>query len=901
MGKMLALAVLTVSAVGGFGLAADKVAKPPAKEVPVVTVLDTNSVWRIYQTLKPPVIAMDNGPTPVTTPLAWLNRDTAEAPTGWTSVDFDDTAWLRGTARAFAMTSYLSRLCLRGQFEVTDPSAVKGLTLSLAYYGGAIVSVNGQEFYRSHVAQSGRVALAEGYPAEAFLTEKGDIVPSGWQAARHKKAMAARMRKVADVAIPAKLLRKGVNVLAIEIVRAPYHKVVDEKKGPQVDKRRRIDKGTPYNLSWNTCEVRSIKLVARSVGLVPNAVRPKGLQIWNGEFLTPDYESDLGDRCEPLRPIAIRGTRGGWFSGKVVVGSDQPIAGLKATCSDLKQGSSTLPASAVRVRYGLAWGGRVANNSGAARYGAPLLDALLEAPLEEFKGGKYGTVVPIWVTVKVPQDAKAGVYTGELQIAAKGETVRRVPVRLEVADWALPEAQDWRTWVDLMQSPDTLAIEYNVPLWSEKHWQLIDRSLRYIGETGCGVIHVPLICHTNSGNAQSMVRWIQKDDGSAEYDFTILDRYLDLAAKYISQPKQVVFTAWEIYLKAPENEIIIKKNDSNYVKMEKRWKAARWALRGKGPAVTTLDPATGKTDLAYLPRFDDPAAKALWRPLFDALRERLKTRGWQDAMMLGMASDAWPTKGELTTLQEVSGGVPWVMHTHGGNRVGQKMLGIAPVGYIAYVWNVKYGPDPSQGRVYGWKQNDLMVQFRRFQALNTMPAAGLLHFQEINITGHQRGIGRIGADFWAPIKDKRGKRSGHVWERYPQSLWHSLNLSSHMLVPGPRGPVASTRYEVFRQGMQQCEARIAIERALTDETLKAKLGAELAERCQRLLDERMVDVWRAGSGLQLTGRSYASVPFTGDSYGGLAGHIWYIGSAWQDRTQALYATAGEVARKLAKD
>ena len=51
-----------------------------------------------------------------------------------------------------------------------------------------------------------------------------------------------------------------------------------------------------------------------------------------------------------------------------------------------------------------------------------------------------------------------------------------------------------------MQSPDTLAAEYNVPLWSDKHWKLIEDSMRYIGEIGSRVVHVPLIAQTNEGN-----------------------------------------------------------------------------------------------------------------------------------------------------------------------------------------------------------------------------------------------------------------------------------------------------------------------------------------------------------------------------------------------------------------
>ena len=81
---------------------------------------------------------------------------------------------------------------------------------------------------------------------------------------------------------------------------------------------------------------------------------------------------------------------------------------------------------------------------------------------------------------------------------------------------------------------------------------------------------------------------------------------------------------------APEKEVIIKDDDNSYVRMEKTWRAARWNLRDKGPAVTALDQATGKIKTVNLPRYEDPAAKPLWKPLFDELRKRMAARGLED-------------------------------------------------------------------------------------------------------------------------------------------------------------------------------------------------------------------------------------------------------------------------------
>jgi hypothetical protein len=122
----------------------------PKDSAPAV-VLDTLSVWRIHETLKPPLIQLDDGLKPVTSTYEWLDRETAAAPTDWTSPEFPDRNWLRGGARAASRTPYLADQCLRAQFEVTEPARVKDLNLSLTYYGGAIVYVNGQELVRGHV------------------------------------------------------------------------------------------------------------------------------------------------------------------------------------------------------------------------------------------------------------------------------------------------------------------------------------------------------------------------------------------------------------------------------------------------------------------------------------------------------------------------------------------------------------------------------------------------------------------------------------------------------------------------------------------------------------------------------------------------------------------------------
>ena len=50
----------------------------------------------------------------------------------------------------------------------------------------------------------------------------------------------------------------------------------------------------------------------------------------------------------------------------------------------------------------------------------------------------------LWVTVKTPADAPAGVYKGKLKIQGKGKLLMTVPVSLTVYDFALPEYSTFR-------------------------------------------------------------------------------------------------------------------------------------------------------------------------------------------------------------------------------------------------------------------------------------------------------------------------------------------------------------------------------------------------------------------------------------------------------------------------
>jgi hypothetical protein len=142
-----------------------------------------------------------------------------------------------------------------------------------------------------------------------------------------------------------------------------------------------------------------------------------------------------------------------------------------------------------------------------------------------------------------------------------------------------------------------------------------------------------------------------------------------------------------------------------------------------------------------------------------------------------------------------------------------------------------------------------------------------------------RGLGRLGADFWVVLKDARGNVSHSLAGRYPESYWGQLNLNygvPWLLGKGKAGPVSTVRSEAFRENLQEVEARVFIERALTDEAKKAKLGDHLASECRRALDTRIRFCLHAeGEGMP-----------------------WFVSSDWARRTETLWRLAAQVASKL---
>jgi hypothetical protein len=323
------------------------------------------------------------------------------------------------------------------------------------------------------------------------------------------------------------------------------------------------------------------------------------------------------------------------------------------------------------------------------------------------------------------------------------------------------------------------------------------------------------------------------------------------------------------------------------------------------PRVSVVDAASGTVTEMKAPGYGDPAATAFWKPVAKGFKALLKRRGLETAAMIGVIGDLRPSKrgGAFKVWAQVAPDVPWVMHSHQG-QLHRK-------GYSSYVYHLRYPVDPAVERLYGWKRTKPCVQVSNLHRCWRGSSATHVHgrlMPELVVTGGAHGIGRIRGDLWSIV------------ERFQMNNYGQLSLDFgtgyEFLQPGAAGSVPTITYEVFREGIQETEARTFIEKALVDGAARRRLGGTLAARCQDTLDTRLRYmlwtglhghgntwgenlVWKTGSPRSGKLRKMGSrAQGAGATIWGGMGHAWYDTTGWQDRSKELFEAAAEVARAL---
>jgi len=519
--------------------------------------------------------------------------------------------------------------------------------------------------------------------------------------------------------------------------------------------------------------------------------------------------------------------------------------------------------------------------------------------------------LPLWLTVRVPRNAEPGIYAGELVASADGEKTVRVPVQFRVAGhWALPDPVEFKTMVGMVESPDSVAMQYGVKMWSAEHWKMLDQVFALMGEVGVGDLYIPLLAKTNLANDDSMVRWIKQADGSYKHDFSIVERYLDLALKHLGRKCLVVLwiNDYPFFRSGAQNWAGKSVNLDDV-------SAAREANTLPLP-YTELNPETGLMTEKQAPQWGTPEAKTFWKPVFDGITAALAKRGMEKNMLFGCFTDGNIYPKCVAVCSELAPQAKWYARTHHmGNYYEAKKYN----GYFNWgcwvpaaddVMVVNWTPDTGTSEYYRWRmpmwktsiptvtgawsmnQNSELPIFRMMAESILLGNAGE---GPIKTGDMVHGIGCQGADFWPVLvtdTDKRGKSLATQIRKSRLSMYTDqggvMDQSSAtfaFLGRGKNGPVATYHLRLLQEAQQDMEARIFVQDALLDHT--DKLGPDLARRCKDICDDRTRQLHHYSNCMMSTYHRIFPRDIFDDG--------WY-----RRNTGELYALTDEVAKALGK-
>lgn len=215
-----------------------------------------------------------------------------------------------------------------------------------------------------------------------------------------------------------------------------------------------------------------------------------------------------------------------------------------------------------------------------------------------------GSTRPVWLSIDVPRDAKAGLYKGQVTASpARGNDIT-FDIELEVLPLVVPPSADWPFHLDLWQNPYSVARYHGVELWSKEHFDRMRPLYEMLADAGQKCITVSLLHHPWGAQTHdafdAMIGWTKNADGTWNYDYTVFDKYVEFV-----------------------DSTGIKKQINCYTMIP-------W-----GNTFYYFDKSKGET-VSFKSSPGTEEYQDHWRPFLKAFVKHLKEKGWLDRTAIAM-------------------------------------------------------------------------------------------------------------------------------------------------------------------------------------------------------------------------------------------------------------------------
>lgn len=158
-----------------------------------------------------------------------------------------------------------------------------------------------------------------------------------------------------------------------------------------------------------------------------------------------------------------------------------------------------------------------------------------------------GQLRSVWIDIDPSGDLPAGNYTFSVLVGDGADRVRlTLPIEMIGADLPKQELR-FTQWFHC----DCLAVYYNVPVFSERHWEIIESFVRTAVRNGVNMLLTPVFTpplDTYVGGERPTVQLtgVKKNENGYEFDFSLLDRWIDMCDRCGIEYFEIshLFTQW---------------------------------------------------------------------------------------------------------------------------------------------------------------------------------------------------------------------------------------------------------------------------------------------------------------------------------------------------------------------
>lgn len=343
--------------------------------------------------------------------------------------------------------------------------------------------------------------------------------------------------------------------------------------------------------------------------------------------------TDIRYKKEEPAPIArlkkdinLTAWKGERVSAQLVVWTPEALDNLSFIVSDLTSGKETISKDNVRtgfVRYVMTdelnkdgkggCGYRKSSDYDSTLVADPIdhIASTLTVPANATQGG--------WISVRVPQQVKAGKYTGTVTVKDGDKVLSELKLAVNVKNRTLPASTEWAFHLDLWQNPYAEARYYNVEPFSKEHFDRMRPDMQNYVDAGGKVITASIMYKPWNGQTydpfESMVTWLKKADGTWYFDYTVFDKWVEYMMS-LGVKKQI-----NCYSMVP-------------------WRLSFQYFDQASNSFKYLDAKPGEA-----------AYDEFWGNMLTSFAKHLKEKGWFDITHISM--DERPMKDMLATLKVI--------------------------------------------------------------------------------------------------------------------------------------------------------------------------------------------------------------------------------------------------------